>query len=154
MVDYVNIIENTLLLFHPVFVGTCVCGECTCYDVDPSGDWGDIHGDTCECDERSCHAMYDRYSDDFCSGEALVEHFCQTSRSYYHICVVYIKFVSHMSLWQCVSKEKRLKCSVLASSNPLKRKWFTFQNPAVKILTLLKKRTGWNCLISVHSAYL
>uniref|UniRef100_A0A671NI10 Integrin beta-like protein 1 n=1 Tax=Sinocyclocheilus anshuiensis TaxID=1608454 RepID=A0A671NI10_9TELE len=48
--------------------GTCVCGECTCYDVDPSGDWGDIHGETCECDERSCHAMYDRYSDDFCSG--------------------------------------------------------------------------------------
>ncbi|CAB1346803.1 unnamed protein product, partial [Coregonus sp. 'balchen'] len=46
---------------------TCVCGECTCYDVDPSGDWGDIHGDTCECDERSCHATYDRYSDDFCS---------------------------------------------------------------------------------------
>ncbi|CAL8370524.1 unnamed protein product [Arctogadus glacialis] len=48
--------------------GTCVCGECTCHDVDPSGDWGDIHGDTCECDERSCHATYDRYSDDFCSG--------------------------------------------------------------------------------------
>ncbi|KAM9483980.1 integrin beta-like protein 1 [Salvelinus alpinus] len=48
--------------------GTCICGECTCYDVDPSGDWGDIHGDTCECDERSCHATYDRYSDDFCSG--------------------------------------------------------------------------------------
>uniref|UniRef100_A0A4W5PET1 Integrin beta-like protein 1 n=1 Tax=Hucho hucho TaxID=62062 RepID=A0A4W5PET1_9TELE len=49
--------------------GTCICGECTCYDVDPSGDWGDVHGDTCECDERSCHATYDRYSDDFCSGE-------------------------------------------------------------------------------------
>ncbi|KAF5903122.1 integrin beta-like protein 1, partial [Clarias magur] len=48
--------------------GTCVCGECTCYDVDPSGDWGDIHGDTCECDERSCHDTYDRYSDEFCSG--------------------------------------------------------------------------------------
>ncbi|KAK1797820.1 hypothetical protein P4O66_008167, partial [Electrophorus voltai] len=48
--------------------GTCVCGECTCYDVDPSGDWGDIHGDTCECDERNCHATYDRYADDFCSG--------------------------------------------------------------------------------------
>nr|XP_043871964.1 integrin beta-like protein 1 isoform X2 [Solea senegalensis] len=48
--------------------GTCVCGECTCYDVDPSGDWGDIHGDTCECDERNCHATYDRYTDDFCSG--------------------------------------------------------------------------------------
>ncbi|XP_028291442.1 integrin beta-like protein 1 isoform X1 [Gouania willdenowi] len=48
--------------------GTCVCGECTCYDVDPSGDWGDIHGDTCECDERICHATYDRYTDDFCSG--------------------------------------------------------------------------------------
>lgn len=50
-------------------LGTCVCGECTCYDVDPSGDWGDIHGDTCECDERNCHATYDRYTDDFCSGE-------------------------------------------------------------------------------------
>lgn len=49
--------------------GTCVCGECTCYDVDPSGDWGDIHGDTCECDERNCHATYDRYTDDFCSGQ-------------------------------------------------------------------------------------
>lgn len=49
--------------------GTCVCGECNCHDVDPSGDWGDIHGDTCECDERNCHATYDRYSDDFCSGE-------------------------------------------------------------------------------------
>ncbi|XP_036965324.1 integrin beta-like protein 1 [Acanthopagrus latus] len=48
--------------------GTCVCGECNCYDVDPSGDWGDIHGDTCECDERNCHATYDRYTDDFCSG--------------------------------------------------------------------------------------
>ncbi|XP_061082971.1 integrin beta-like protein 1 [Conger conger] len=48
--------------------GTCICGECTCHDVDPSGDWGDIHGDTCECDERSCHSTYDRYSDDFCSG--------------------------------------------------------------------------------------
>ncbi|XP_027878152.1 integrin beta-like protein 1 isoform X2 [Xiphophorus couchianus] len=48
--------------------GTCVCGECTCHDVDPSGDWGDIHGDTCECDERNCHATYDRYTDDFCSG--------------------------------------------------------------------------------------
>ncbi|KAM8855846.1 integrin beta-like protein 1 isoform 2-T2 [Spinachia spinachia] len=48
--------------------GTCVCGECNCHDVDPSGDWGDIHGDTCECDERNCHATYDRYSDDFCSG--------------------------------------------------------------------------------------
>lgn len=49
--------------------GTCVCGECNCYDVDPSGDWGDIHGDTCECDERNCHATYDRYTDDFCSGK-------------------------------------------------------------------------------------
>ncbi|XP_039861324.1 integrin beta-like protein 1 [Simochromis diagramma] len=48
--------------------GTCVCGECNCHDVDPSGDWGDIHGDTCECDERNCHATYDRYTDDFCSG--------------------------------------------------------------------------------------
>ncbi|KAG5833139.1 hypothetical protein ANANG_G00272680 [Anguilla anguilla] len=48
--------------------GTCICGECTCHDVDPSGDWGDIHGETCECDERSCHSTYDRYSDDFCSG--------------------------------------------------------------------------------------
>ncbi|XP_066477747.1 integrin beta-like protein 1 [Tiliqua scincoides] len=48
--------------------GTCVCGECTCHDVDPTGDWGDIHGDTCECDERNCKALYDRYSDDFCSG--------------------------------------------------------------------------------------
>lgn len=50
-------------------LGTCVCGECNCYDVDPSGDWGDIHGDTCECDERNCHATYDRYTDDFCSGQ-------------------------------------------------------------------------------------
>ncbi|XP_019465761.1 integrin beta-like protein 1 [Meleagris gallopavo] len=49
--------------------GTCVCGECTCHDVDPTGDWGDIHGDTCECDERNCKAVYDRYSDDFCSGK-------------------------------------------------------------------------------------
>ncbi|KAG9492200.1 hypothetical protein GDO78_000616 [Eleutherodactylus coqui] len=48
--------------------GTCICGECTCHDVDPTGDWGDIHGDTCECDERNCKAVYDRYSDDFCSG--------------------------------------------------------------------------------------
>ncbi|KAK3568742.1 hypothetical protein QTP86_016300 [Hemibagrus guttatus] len=56
--------------------GTCVCGECTCYDVDPSGDWGDIHGDTCECDERSCHATYDRYSDEFCSGHGQ----CQCGR--------------------------------------------------------------------------
>uniref|UniRef100_A0A670YKP5 Integrin subunit beta like 1 n=2 Tax=Pseudonaja textilis TaxID=8673 RepID=A0A670YKP5_PSETE len=47
--------------------GTCVCGECICHDVDPTGDWGDIHGDTCECDERNCKAAYDRYSDDFCS---------------------------------------------------------------------------------------
>ncbi|EMP29771.1 Integrin beta-like protein 1, partial [Chelonia mydas] len=47
--------------------GTCICGECTCHDVDPTGDWGDIHGDTCECDERNCKAVYDRYSDDFCS---------------------------------------------------------------------------------------
>lgn len=46
-----------------------MCGECNCYDVDPSGDWGDIHGDTCECDERNCHATYDRYTDDFCSGQ-------------------------------------------------------------------------------------
>lgn len=50
-------------------LGTCVCGECSCHDVDPSGDWGDIHGDTCECDERNCHATYDRYTDDFCSGQ-------------------------------------------------------------------------------------
>ncbi|XP_072300975.1 integrin beta-like protein 1 [Eucyclogobius newberryi] len=48
--------------------GTCVCGECNCHDVDPSGDWGDIHGDTCECDERNCLSTYDRYTDDFCSG--------------------------------------------------------------------------------------
>uniref|UniRef100_A0A8C5LW71 Integrin beta-like protein 1 n=1 Tax=Leptobrachium leishanense TaxID=445787 RepID=A0A8C5LW71_9ANUR len=48
--------------------GTCICGECTCHDVDPTGDWGDIHGDTCECDERNCKSVYDRYSDDFCSG--------------------------------------------------------------------------------------
>ncbi|KAG8000544.1 Integrin beta-like protein 1, partial [Nibea albiflora] len=39
-----------------------------CSNRDPSGDWGDIHGDTCECDERNCHATYDRYTDDFCSG--------------------------------------------------------------------------------------
>lgn len=45
-----------------------MCGECSCHDVDPTGDWGDIHGDTCECDERDCRAVYDRYSDDFCSG--------------------------------------------------------------------------------------
>lgn len=51
-------------------LGTCVCGECSCHDVDPTGDWGDIHGDTCECDERDCRAVYDRYSDDFCSGKA------------------------------------------------------------------------------------
>ncbi|MBN3285833.1 ITGBL protein, partial [Polyodon spathula] len=49
--------------------GTCICGECTCYDVDPTGEWGDIHGDTCECDERNCHSTYDRYADDFCSGK-------------------------------------------------------------------------------------
>lgn len=55
-------------VFFSLFSGTCVCGECNCYDVDPSGDWGDIHGDTCECDERNCHATYDRYTDDFCSG--------------------------------------------------------------------------------------
>nr|XP_033804775.1 integrin beta-like protein 1 isoform X3 [Geotrypetes seraphini] len=48
--------------------GTCVCGECTCHDVDPTGDWGDIHGNTCECDERNCKAVYDRFADDFCSG--------------------------------------------------------------------------------------
>ncbi|TSU62978.1 Integrin beta-like protein 1 [Bagarius yarrelli] len=40
-----------------------------CSNRDPSGDWGDIHGNTCECDERSCHATYDRYSDEFCSGQ-------------------------------------------------------------------------------------
>lgn len=51
-------------------LGTCVCGECSCHDVDPTGDWGDIHGDTCECDERDCRSKYDRYSDDFCSGKA------------------------------------------------------------------------------------
>lgn len=55
-------------VFLSLFSGTCVCGECNCYDVDPSGDWGDIHGDTCECDERNCHVTYDRYTDDFCSG--------------------------------------------------------------------------------------
>jgi len=55
------------------FIGTCVCGECTCHDVDPTGDWGDIHGDTCECDERNCKAVYDRYSDDFCSGKKNVK---------------------------------------------------------------------------------
>ncbi|MGH0129797.1 UNVERIFIED_CONTAM: hypothetical protein FKN15_052148 [Acipenser sinensis] len=49
--------------------GTCICGECTCYDVDPTGEWGDVHGDTCECDERNCHSTYDRYADDFCSGK-------------------------------------------------------------------------------------
>lgn len=54
-------------VFSFLFSGMCVCGECNCYDVDPSGDWGDIHGDTCECDERICHATYDRYTDDFCS---------------------------------------------------------------------------------------
>lgn len=59
--------EYTLLLLL-LLSGTCVCGECNCYDVDPSGDWGDIHGDTCECDERNCFATYDRYTDDFCSG--------------------------------------------------------------------------------------
>ncbi|XP_072332156.1 integrin beta-like protein 1 [Scyliorhinus torazame] len=48
--------------------GNCICGECTCYDLDPSGEYGDIHGETCECDERDCHAVYDRYSDSFCSG--------------------------------------------------------------------------------------
>ncbi|KAK1903188.1 Integrin beta-like protein 1 [Dissostichus eleginoides] len=57
--------------FHWLLPGprwTCVCGECNCHDVDPSGDWGDIHGDTCECDERTCHATYDRYTDDYCTG--------------------------------------------------------------------------------------
>ncbi|XP_048388671.2 integrin beta-like protein 1 isoform X1 [Stegostoma tigrinum] len=48
--------------------GNCICGECTCYDLDPSGEYGDIHGATCECDERDCLAVYDRYSDSFCSG--------------------------------------------------------------------------------------
>lgn len=59
-------IAVTLISSH---LGTCVCGECSCHDVDPTGDWGDIHGDTCECDERDCRAVYDRYSDDFCSGK-------------------------------------------------------------------------------------
>ena len=40
--------------------------------MDPTGDWGDVHGDTCECDERDCRAVYDRYSDDFCSGKCLL----------------------------------------------------------------------------------
>lgn len=84
--------------FHSVFVGTCVCGECTCYDVDPSGDWGDIHGETCECDERSCHAMYDRYSDEFCSGKAQVETFLSNISFLPSLNVVYITFVSHLSL--------------------------------------------------------
>lgn len=63
-------------------LGTCVCGECNCYDVDPSGDWGDIHGDTCECDERNCHATYDRYTDDFCSGQHAVSSFEKYSHKY------------------------------------------------------------------------
>lgn len=42
--------------------------------MDPTGDWGDIHGDTCECDERNCKAVYDRYSDDFCSGKKNVSY--------------------------------------------------------------------------------
>lgn len=41
--------------------------------MDPTGDWGDIHGDTCECDERNCKAVYDRYSDDFCSGKEYIQ---------------------------------------------------------------------------------
>ncbi|XP_072884926.1 integrin beta-like protein 1 [Hemitrygon akajei] len=48
--------------------GNCICGECVCYDLDPSGEYGDIHGETCECDERDCLKVYDRYSDGFCSG--------------------------------------------------------------------------------------
>lgn len=60
---------GTPMRFIFSYLGTCVCGECSCHDVDPTGDWGDIHGDTCECDERDCRAVYDRYSDDFCSGK-------------------------------------------------------------------------------------
>lgn len=67
----VNLLSLCIFFFCP-FLGTCVCGECTCHDVDPTGDWGDIHGDTCECDERNCKAVYDRYSDDFCSGKVCV----------------------------------------------------------------------------------
>uniref|UniRef100_A0A4W3H3R9 Integrin beta-like protein 1 n=1 Tax=Callorhinchus milii TaxID=7868 RepID=A0A4W3H3R9_CALMI len=48
--------------------GNCICGECICYDLDPSGDYGDIHGLFCECDERNCLSLYDRYADEFCSG--------------------------------------------------------------------------------------
>lgn len=82
--------QSIHLLYHlPFFLaGTCVCGECTCYDVDPSGDWGDIHGDTCECDERSCHATYDRYSDEFCSGKTSVG-FCVNWICLYCLCKIH-----------------------------------------------------------------
>lgn len=66
------ILIGTPIKFIFSYLGTCVCGECSCHDVDPTGDWGDIHGDTCECDERDCRAVYDRYSDDFCSGKVLL----------------------------------------------------------------------------------
>lgn len=72
-----------------------MCGECSCHDVDPTGDWGDIHGDTCECDERDCRAVYDRYSDDFCSGK------CFPNACFYFFLIILFKkdlFISYLTV--------------------------------------------------------
>ncbi len=72
--------------------------------------------------------------------------FCQTSHSYHRLMlyILHLNPTCHSS-----SVFHRLKWSVLSSSNPPKRKWFSFQNPAVKIQTFAENREGWNCPISV-----
>lgn len=39
-----------LFSFFFVFLGRCLCGQCTCH---PAGD-SRIHGKNCECDDRQC----------------------------------------------------------------------------------------------------
>lgn len=79
-----------------------------------------------------------------------LKHFCQTSHSYYH----FMLHLYHLyPTCHSGSVFLRLIWSVLSSSNPLKRKWFTFQNPAVKILTVAEKQ-GRVELFEVHSLHL
>lgn len=49
-----------------VFVGQCLCGQCTCH---PPGD-SRVHGKNCECDDRQCEDI----SGEVCGGESARTH--------------------------------------------------------------------------------
>ena len=49
-----------------LFVGQCLCGQCTCH---PPGD-SRVHGKNCECDDRQCEDI----NGEVCGGESAQTH--------------------------------------------------------------------------------